>query len=425
MQRPWPLLLPLLLPLVACARPPLAVEAPVLSPVRAPLAGGAWPGSVAALAPREHPHPLGAQESAPSPESESPEQVAARLREAYAGGPETWPAPTLDEGVPHRELALVPGDERPKGPQRSAREELGKLLFFDARLSGTGQMACIHCHDPEIGFGDGRATSYGRDGRLLRRNAPSLLNTGLRQRWFWDGRAASLEEQALSVLTSPDEMDTTPERLLAQLSGSRGYRQRFAAAFGDEQVTLERALSALADFQRTFRSDGSSKFDAFLRGDSAALSDGALRGLHLFRTEARCLNCHNGPLFSDEGFHDLGLSYYGREREDLGRYQVTSDPADVGRFRTPSLRNLSRSGPYMHNGLFELEGILNMYEAGMVTLKRKPEQQDDPLFPTKSPHLQPLELSDQDKADLLEFLRSLTERKRRLSPPELPALGDL
>lgn len=407
----------------ACARPPLTLEAPLSmrSSLPALAAGRAEvaAGNAAAVGSRAP------QEPATAPAGESLEQATARLRQAYAGDPQTWPAPTLDAGVEHRELALVPPDERPKGAQRSAREELGKLLYFDARLSGTGQMACIHCHDPEIGFGDGRATSYGRDGRLLRRNAPSLLNTGLRQSWFWDGRAASLEEQALAVLTSPDEMGTTPERLVAQLASSRGYRQRFEAAFGDEQVTLERALSALADFQRSFRSDGSSKFDAFLRGESEALSDEALRGLHLFRTEARCLNCHNGPLLSDEGFHDLGLSYYGREREDLGRYQVSGDPADVGRFRTPSLRNLSRSGPYMHNGLFELEGILNMYDAGMVTLKRKPEQQDDALFPTKSPHLQPLDLSEQDKADLLAFLRSLTERKRRLAPPELPPLGDV
>jgi cytochrome c peroxidase len=347
------------------------------------------------------------------------------LRAAYAGAPDTWPAPTLDAGVEHRELGPVERPVPADDGRLAARQALGELLFFDARLSGSGQLACISCHDPELGLGDGRAASFGEGVRSLGRNAPSLWNTGLRKSWFWDGRASSLEQQALLVLTSPREMNTTPEAVVATLSSSRGYQERFIAAYGDGTVTIERVLTALADFERGFVSDGSSNFDHFLRGETEALTPAALRGLHLFRTKARCLNCHNGPLMTDEQFHDVGLSYYGREREDLGRYRVTQDPADVGRFRTPSLRNLGRTGPYMHNGLFELEGVINMYNAGMPSLRRTPEQAADPLFPTKSPLLRPLELGESERADLLAFLESLTERKRRFPIPELPAIGDL
>ncbi|MGA0061064.1 MAG: cytochrome-c peroxidase, partial [Planctomycetota bacterium] len=172
-------------------------------------------------------------------------------------------------------------------------------------------------------------------------------------------------------------------------------------------------------------SDGSAAFDRFLAGEAEARDDAAVRGLHLFRTKARCANCHHGPLLTDFGFHDLGLSYYGRKFEDLGRYRVTGDPADVGRFKTPSLRNVARTAPYMHNGLFALDGVLNMYSAGMATLRRKPEQADDPLFPTKSPLLKELDLDAGEKADVIAFLEALTERRRRVRPPEMPALGDL
>jgi cytochrome c peroxidase len=183
-------------------------------------------------------------------------------------------------------------------------------------------------------------------------------------------------------------------------------------------------LQAIAAFEDTVRSDGSSAFDRFVGGDRDAMGDEAIFGLHLFRTKARCANCHHGALLTDHSFHDLGLSYYGRELEDLGRYRVTKDKTDVGRFKTPSLRNVTRTGPYMHNGLFDLEGVVNMYSAGMATLRRKPEQQDDPLFPSKSPLLQKLDLAAAEKRALIAFLQSLEERKRRVRPPELPALGD-
>jgi len=349
---------------------------------------------------------------------------AARLRAIYAGPVAAWPPPHVDEGVAFAELGRVVAPPQPSDARHAARVELGRMLFFDARLSGPGQMACASCHEAELGWGDGRATSFGHGFQPLARNAPSILNVAFGEHFFWDGRAGSLEDQALAVFENPGEMHSSAEQVVATVASSRGYRDRFEAAFGAAEPTIDNVLEAIAAFERTVVSDGSSPFDKFLGGDADALDDAAVRGLHLFRTEARCVNCHHGPLLSDGGFHDLGLSYYGRKFEDLGRYAVTKDPADVGRFKTPSLRNVARTAPYMHNGLFGLDGVINMYAAGMATLKRKPEQKDDPLFPTKSPLLQELDLDERDKADLEAFLEALTERRRRVRPPELPALGD-
>lgn len=348
----------------------------------------------------------------------------AALRAAYRRPVAEWPPATLDTGVAFVELGSLPKPPAATDPKDLAAIELGKLLFFDPRLSGSGQMACASCHDPDLAWADGRTTSFGHGRKVLRRNAPTVLNAAYAPHLFWDGRAASLGDQALAVFENADEMHSGGDAVVRTLASSRGYRERFRAAFGDDEPTLERALAALAAFERTLVSDGSSAFDRFLAGDDAALDDAAMRGLHLFRTKARCANCHHGPLLSDGGFHDLGLSYYGRDLQDLGRHGVTGQPADAGRFRTPSLRNVARTAPYMHNGLFDLAGVVNMYSAGMVTLRPKPEQADDPLFPHKSPLLQRLDLGPAEKRDLLAFLEALSDRRRRVRAPELPAVGD-
>lgn len=357
----------------------------------------------------------------PRPEL-SPVQAAIRaadLRAAYSKPPKDWPAPTLDDGVEHRELGRVSAPEHPKSnPFSKEKVELGKALFFDGRLSGSKQTACASCHDPDLAWADGRTVSFGHERKPLKRNSPSLLNVAFQSTLFWDGRAKSLEEQALAVLANPDEMRAEEKELGTRLAKIKGYGELFESAFGDPAITTERAAQAIACFERTIVS-GRSKFDAFLGGKTDALSDTEIRGLHLFRTEARCLNCHNGPNFSDGQFHDVGLSYYGRELEDLGRYRITKDKKDVGAFRTPSLRNVGRTGPHMHNGLFPLDGVLRMYNAGMPTLQPKGEQKDDPNFPTKSPRLQSLGLNKQDLADLEAFLRALDEPHLRVRPPKI------
>lgn len=347
---------------------------------------------------------------------------AARLREVYQRPAVEWPVPQADPGVDWRELGLLPAVAPPAdNPTSPEKVELGKKLFFDPRVSGSGQIACASCHDPDLGWADGRTTAYGHRREPLKRNAPTIMNLAHMPAMFWDGRAESLEGQALQVILNPSEMSAKRDQVAEELTSIPEYRQAFKVVFGSEQVDLDRAAKAIAAFERSIVG-GRSRFDKFLRGDREALSDDAVLGLDLFRGKARCINCHNGPAFSDGKFHDLGLSYYGRELEDLGRYEVTDKAEDVGRFRTPTLRNIAATGPYMHNGLFELTGVLNMYNAGMATLRRKPEQAADPLFPTKSALLKPLGLNKQELGDLKAFLESLTEPKLRVRAPALPGL---
>ena len=345
---------------------------------------------------------------------------AAQLRVVYAQPADRWPAATLDDEVKPRfvELGLLPPVNYPtNNPYSDAKAELGKRLYFDPRLSGSGQIACASCHDPDLAWTDGRTVSFGHARKVLKRNAPMILNAGQLQTPFWDGRVNSLEEQARAVLNNEDEMRSGAELVKERLQVIAGYTNRFAEVFGDPEPTIGRTVQAIATFERTINSRAND-FDNFLLGDTNALSDAAVRGLNLFRTTARCINCHNGPNFSDARFHNEGLSYYGRKYEDLGRYVVTHLPDDAGRFKTPSLRNVAHTGPYMHNGLFELDGVLAMYNAGMPNVRPTPKQKNDPLFPKKSPLLKPLGLNRQDIADLKAFLESLTEKKFTVRPPE-------
>ena len=352
------------------------------------------------------------------------EAFAAELRTAYSKKPADWPKPTVDAGVAFAELGPTPPPAYPKdNPYSKDKDLLGRTLFFDPRLSGSGQIACASCHDPDLGWADGRTTSFGHGRLLLKRNAPSVLNAGHGAAFFWDGRAKTLEEQAQAVFLNPDEMRGTKDDILATLSKSAGYRGLFEKAFGSPEVTWDRVGQAVATFERGVVGGGS-RFDAFLKGKPDALSDSEVRGLHLFRTDARCVNCHNGPLLTDGKFHDLGLHNIGRPFEDLGRYRITKDPADVGRFKTPSLRNVGRTAPYMHSGLFDLDVLLTLYNAGMPN-PRKPKElpADAPPFPEKSPLVKPLGLNKQDLADLKAFLLALDEPRRVVRPPDLPPLG--
>lgn len=370
---------------------------------------------------------LGSHSLAARPEPRAPKLPAERkayideLRKLYAGEPDTWPAPTLDAGIDHRELGPIPEVEHPaENPGTDAKIELGKMLFFEPRLSGSKQIACASCHDPDLGWADGRATSFGHNRTQLGRNSPAILNSGFRKHLFWDGRASSLEDQAAKVLNNQDEMHSSENIVIEHLADIPAYRAKFEAVFGPEGLTFDNAIRAISAYERTVVG-GTSRFDSFLKGRQQALSDEAIAGLHLFRTEARCLNCHNGPLLTDDEFHHIGLSNYGRRFEDLGRYEVTKEAADVGKFRTPSLRNIVNTAPYMHNGLFDLDEVLRLYNSGMPTPRPRKDQMDDPLFPEKSPLLKVLNLNSQDLADLKAFLESLSESHRRVETPNLPA----
>lgn len=336
---------------------------------------------------------------------------AACLREAYSRPPAHWPAPQVDAGVAWQELGPLP--ERAPSPAHNPYTEqkaaLGRTLFFDPRLSRSGQIACASCHEPDLAFADGRRVSFGHGRAPGRRNAPSVVTSGLTPQLFWDGRADSLETQALMPVVDPAEMAFSVDELVARLRASADYPALFAVAFPGQALGAEQIAAALATYQRDLlRVAQRTPFERFLRGRTAALSDQQLHGLHLFRTKARCMNCHFGPGMSDQRFHNAGLTFYGRSREDLGRHEVTGLAADVGRFRTPSLRLVSRTGPWFHNGFASsLDQVLAFYNVGMPRPVPKAGQQGDPLFPVTSAQFEALGLDRVELKALKAFLEAL------------------
>jgi cytochrome c peroxidase len=343
------------------------------------------------------------------------------LRKIYAKPSSQWPAPTVDKGVNFQELGVLPSSPIDlKNESVKKIVGLGKRLFFDPRLSASNQISCSSCHIPDLNWADGREVSVGHDHAVNTRNAPSLENVWALKKLFWDGRSASLEDQAQSPLTSSIEMHQDMKVLPKKLRKIKGYKELFAAAFGNDKITSEQIFKSLADYQRTIVSR-KSDFDRFLEGNKNALTDQQLVGLHLFRTKARCINCHNGPLFTDQEFHNVGLTYYGRKFQDLGLYNVTKKPADVGKFKTPSLRNVMRTGPWFHNGLFtDMDGILNMYNVGMPVQKVRPEQENDPLLPKNDKLLRGLRLSKGERDAVVSFLQAISTAPWKDRPPVLP-----
>jgi len=343
------------------------------------------------------------------------------LRKLYSGPSAGWPTPDIDPGVQWRELGILP--ESPLKPQLDSLKHLitlGKTLFFDKRLSGSNQISCASCHAPQLSWADGRSKSVGHEQQLNKRNSPSLLNVWYYSTLFWDGRSKSLEDQAFSPINSETEMHSDMAELMMKLRRIEGYKPLFDSAFGRREISPETVSVALATFQRTLVGRRSA-FDDFLSGSTNALSDAALRGLHLFRTKARCMNCHNGPLFTDNAFHNTGLSYYGTAQEDLGRYTVTHKAEDAGRFKTPSLRDVMRTRPWMHNGLFnDIDSVLSRYIAGAPSPKPGSAQSADTPLPQTDRLLQPLMLGRQDKQDLIAFLHAITAAPPPIKIPGTP-----
>jgi cytochrome c peroxidase len=312
------------------------------------------------------------------------------LRALYEKPANQWPAPWVDEGVAFVELGALPPPPAP--PNHLV--QLGQRLFFDARLSASGHVACASCHRPDQGWTVRTPTATGVRGAPGRRNPPGLQDVATRAHWAWDGAARSLAEQSLRPLTDPREMANASLHAV-------GRRMALSPA---------RIGEALAAFQHTLHER--SRFDRFAQGEHRALTDLELQGLHLFRTAARCANCHFGPTLSDGRFHNLGIAFVGEPSQDLGRFEVTRRCEDVGRFRTASLRGVSRTAPYMHHGLFDsLQGVLNLYARGGGDPRNgRAGVAADPLYACAqrlSPHLKPLPLSAADIAALQSFLRTL------------------
>jgi cytochrome c peroxidase len=334
------------------------------------------------------------------------------LRYAYARPSTEWPAPTIDAGVAYEELSAL---ARPLGP-KPAKElaALGRRLFFDPILSASNQISCANCHHPELGWGDGVRQSFGHNRQRGKRNAPTLLNVAEWDHFFWDGRATTLESQVLFPLQDAKEMNQSLDELTSELIAA-DYGKRFATAFGDASITTARISRALAAFETTIRSRRS-HFDRFVEGDYAALTNEEIFGLHLFRTKARCLNCHHGPLFTDQQFHNSGQHLYGRPQEDLGRYEVTGNPTDLGKFRTPMLRDIAFTGPYLHHGnILELREVLTMYNSGMPQIIPKRVRDTMTVGLVHDPLLQPLGLSGEEIDALLAFLEAISVRPRPLN----------
>ncbi len=268
---------------------------------------------------------------------------------------------SAESGVSSGQLVPLPQEvPAPEdNPTTPAKVELGKKLFFDPRLSGTNDMSCATCHLPEKAYADGLALSPGAGGRKLERNTPTCLNVGLLPSLFWDGRAETLEDQALIPIQSDVEMNQDLDDLEAELSAIPGYVREFQDVFGTKPDRRGIA-KALAAFQRTLMS-GPSPFDRYLRGDKDALSADAKRGMELFQGDAGCIECHHGPLLSDGNYYRLGVSY-----RDEGRAKVTGKSQDKARFRTPSLRNVAETAPYMHDGSLEtLRDVVTFYYRGI------------------------------------------------------------
>lgn len=347
----------------------------------------------------------------------------AALRATYEGAPATWPAARIDADVAYTELAALPRPARDGNDDQAdsaALVALGEALFHEPALSRSGQISCASCHTPELAFTDRVRTAFGHDRQRGRRNTPTVLDKAGQPHFMWDGSAASLEAQAAGPITNPVEMAAEPDRLVARLAARPAWRARFAKAFetdaadtantaaaqATDPVRFERVTAALAAYQRTLHRP--TAFDRFMAGEHDRLDDQQIFGLHLFRTKARCANCHMGARLTDDRFHNLGLHYYGRAYEDQGRYGVTGRPADMGAFRTPSLRHVGDTAPYMHNGLFPtLVGVVNLYNAGGARPSPRADQAQDPLFPATSDRLRPLDLSRQEVEALAAFLEAL------------------
>ena len=317
-------------------------------------------------------------------------------------------APSLAAEAPYVPLGLrelpIPADN----PLTVAKVELGTQLFFDPRLSRDNTVSCATCHDPKKGWSNGDRFATGVRGQVGRRSAPSLVNSAYQEHQFWDGRADSLENQAGIPIEDPTEMDMPLAELAGKLNDIPGYKQQFQTAFGHD-ATPDTIKMAIASFVRTLLA-GDSPYDRYRAGELDALSPAARRGHDIFFFRMNCRACHQGPSLTDDHFHNVGVGM-DDPSPDPGRQLVTLNEEDLGKFKTPTLRDIARTAPYMHDGRFEtLDEVVKFYADGGTYHTHLD------LFMNVFP------LDDREKSDLVAFLKEgLTSGSYpAVSPPKLP-----
>jgi cytochrome c peroxidase len=290
------------------------------------------------------------------------------------------------------DAAYVPEDN----PLTKEKIELGKLLYFDPRISKDGTVSCATCHNPFHGFADPKRTSAGVGGSLGGRNSPTVINRLFSKEQFWDGRAEDLEGQAHGPMTNPVEMAMpSHEQVVKNISLIRGYRPYFENTFGTNEVTIKKIAQALASYERTVLS-GNSPFDRYMAGAKDAMGAEAVRGMEIFNGKANCKVCHAGFNFTDESYHNLGVGM-DKPKPDLGRYEISKNESDKGAFKTPTLRNVALNAPYMHDGSeATLREVVAFYNKGGVKNQ------------WLSQEIKALNLSEQEITDLVAFLEALS-----------------
>lgn len=297
-----------------------------------------------------------------------------------------------------------PRDNQPT----EAKIALGRQLYFDTRLSSDSTIACASCHDPAKGWSNAAQFATGVDGQLGGRNSPTIINAAYNRFNFWDGRAGGLEDQALGPIQNPIEMNMTLEAVVERLNGIDGYREQFQDVFGTD-VTSEGIARAIGAYERTVLS-GDAPYDRFKAGDEDALSEAAQRGMDLFFGKAHCSACHAGSNFTDNAFHNIGVGMDADE-PDPGRFAVSGLAGDTGSFKTPTLREIARTGPYMHDGSMKtLEEVVDHYDEGGTA------------NPYLDEEIYKLNLTAEEKADLITFMTEglSSENYPMDSAPELP-----
>jgi cytochrome c peroxidase len=313
-----------------------------------------------------------------------------------------------DGELPKIPLGLKPVPVPEDNPITPEKVELGKQLYFDPRLSCDDTVSCASCHDPKKGWSNGDAVATGVRSQKGGRSAPTIINSAYSDLQFWDGRAHRLEGQALGPIANPIEMDHKLEDCVVKLNDLEGYKSQFRKVFNTD-VTQEGIAKAIAAFERTILS-GDAPYDRFKAGDMSALSAQAQSGMKLFFGKAQCSSCHTGHSFSDFSFHNIGVGME-KDKPDLGRYEVTKVTGDKGAFKTPTLREIARTAPYMHDGRFKtLEEVVDYYNKGGFANP----QLDEGIFE--------LNLTASEKADLVKFMTEglSSASYPDIEPPKLP-----